>query len=509
MRAPRHAPLPVRADSPHAPWPLFGTEYSRRIEQAAQAELPPHTLMARAGLAVARLALAVAPHLRDVSILAGPGNNGGDGLLAAVHLQSAGRSVQVHLLGDPARLPPDAAWAVSQAQAAGVPIELGAVPDALPAGSLAIDALLGLGHRRSPDGQIAEAVKRLRQHPGPVLAVDLPTGLDADTGRCLADAPTLAVRADHTLSLLTLKPGLFTGQGRDLAGQVWFDDLDVSPEAPPEASLGLAPETVAALPRRHTQHKGSFGDVLVVGGAPGMTGAAWLAARAALAAGAGRVYVQPLDERAPLLDPAHPELMGRQAHAASQLPTDALTVVCGCGGGREVASALPEWLGRAPRLLLDADALNAIAGDSGLQTQLTRRAKRGQPTVLTPHPLEAARLLGCSSTEVQADRLAAARALAERLESTVALKGSGTVVVSPGLPIWINATGNAALATAGTGDVLAGWIAGVWTQGVTAWQATRAGVHHHGAAADHWHASGRRGPLTASRLIETMSTGVH
>lgn len=507
MKVHRHAPLPVRADSPEAPWPLFVTENSRRIETAAQAGLPPHALMARAGLAVARLALAVAPHLRDVSILAGPGNNGGDGLLAAVHLQSAGRSVRVHLLGDPARQPPDAAWALTQAQAAGVPIEQGGVPETLPAGSLAIDALLGLGHQRSPDGPIAEAVKRLRQHLGPVLAVDLPTGLDGDTGRCLAESPTLSVRADHTLSLLTLKPGLFTGHGRDLAGQVWFDDLEVPADALPDASLGLAPGSVAALNRHHAQHKGSFGDVLVVGGAAGMTGAAWLAARAALAAGAGRVYVQPLDEQAPLLDPAHPELMGRRAHAVSQLPADALTVICGCGGGREIASALPAWLGRAPRLLLDADALNAIAADPGLQTQLTHRALRGQATVLTPHPLEAARLLGCDSREVQADRLAAARALAERLGGTVALKGSGTVVVSPGLPAWINATGNASLATAGTGDVLAGWIAGVWAQGAPPWQATRVAVHSHGAAADRWQAIGRRGPLTASRLIETMSDG--
>jgi ADP-dependent NAD(P)H-hydrate dehydratase / NAD(P)H-hydrate epimerase len=503
----RRPPLPILAPSRAAAWPLFRAASSRRIEAQAQAALAPHALMARAGEAVARLGLAVAPHASAAWVLVGPGNNGGDGLEAAIHLQAAGRSVQVHLLADPARLPDDAAWALSRARAAGVPIEYGTLAPAASRDCLAIDALLGLGSGRAPEGILAQAVSALRQHEGPVLAVDLPTGLDGDTGRCLGASPETAVRADHTLSLLTLKPGLFTGQGRDLAGRIWFDDLGTTPGLPPEAWLGLPAGTEPALPRQHAQHKGSFGDVLVVGGAPGMLGAAWLAGRAALAAGAGRVYVQLLDEQADLLDPAHPELMGRRPDDARRLPPESLTVACGCGGGSPVASILPWWLGRAHRLVLDADALNAIASDAGLQTQLQRRALRGQSTLLTPHPLEAARLLGCSSQEIQSDRLAAAQTLAERLGCTVVLKGSGTVVAQAGQPAWINATGNASLATAGTGDVLAGWLAGCWAQGLTPWQAARHAVHRHGAAADRWVAEGRGGPLPASRLIEVMSGG--
>jgi hydroxyethylthiazole kinase-like uncharacterized protein yjeF len=502
----RRPPLPILAPSRAAAWPLFRAASSRRIEAQAQAALAPHALMARAGEAVARLGLAVAPHASAAWVLAGPGNNGGDGLEAAIHLQAAGRSVQVHLLADPARLPADAAWALSRVQAAGVPIEYGTLAPAVSRDSLAIDALLGLGSRRAPEGALAQAVLALRRHEGPVLAVDLPTGLDGDTGRCLGDSPETAVRADHTLSLLTLKPGLFTGQGRDLSGRVWFDDLGIAAGHSPEAWLGLAAETEEpALPRRHAQHKGSFGEVLVVGGATGMLGAAWLAGRAALAAGAGRVYVQLLDEQADLLDPVHPELMGRRPDAARRLPPESLTVACGCGGGFPVAAALPWWLGRAHRLVLDADALNAIAADASLQTQLQRRALRGQATILTPHPLEAARLLDCSSLEIQSDRLAAAQTLAERLGCTVVLKGSGTVVAQAGQPAWINATGNASLATAGTGDVLAGWLAGCWAQGLTPWQAARHAVHRHGAAADRWVAQGRGGPLPASRLIEVMN----
>jgi hydroxyethylthiazole kinase-like uncharacterized protein yjeF len=485
---------------------LYSTVQSRQIEAQAQASLPAHTLMARAGLAVARLGLAVAPHASSVRVFAGPGNNGGDGLEAAVHLQAAGRNVRIYLLADPTRLPEDAAWALSRAQAAGVPIEYGAPTSPGLPDSLAIDALLGLGGRRSPEGLLAQGVLALRQHPGPVLAVDLPTGLDGDTGQVLGASPDTAVHADHTLSLLTLKPGLFTGQGRDVAGRVWFDDLGVAPDSVAQAWLGLPDGGQPSPHRQHAQHKGSFGDVLVVGGALGMRGAAWLAGRAALAAGAGRVYVQLLEEEAQGFDPSHPELMARRSQDARRLPAESLTVACGCGGGQPVAAALPWWLGRAHRLVLDADALNAIAGDQGLQVLLQRRALRGLATVLTPHPLEAARLLGCRSQEVQADRLTAARTLAEQLGCTIVLKGSGSVVAEPGQPLWINLTGNAALATAGTGDVLTGWIAGLWAQGLTAWQAARQAVRDHGAAADRWSASGRRAPLIASRLIEQMAS---
>jgi hydroxyethylthiazole kinase-like uncharacterized protein yjeF len=276
------------------------------------------------------------------------------------------------------------------------------------------------------------------------------------------------------------------------------------------ARLLDADDARAALqPRRHASHKGSFGDLAVIGGAPGMAGAAWLAASAGLAAGAGRVYLSLLDHAAPAFDGQRPELMLRRAwwqEAPSLL--SASTVVCGCGGGADVTAALPPLLSHAGRLVLDADALNAVAGDSALATLLGARAARGRPTVLTPHPLEAARLLGSSVLDVQRDRLAAAAALAACHACVVVLKGSGTVVAGPGALPCINPTGNAMLATAGTGDVLAGWIGGSWaahSASITGLQAARAGVWLHGRAAD-VEAARRSGAATlrAADLIDAM-----
>jgi hydroxyethylthiazole kinase-like uncharacterized protein yjeF len=494
---------------PHATLALQGPQSSRRIEQIAQATLPPHSLMRRAGLGVARLALALAPHARIVWIAAGPGNNGGDGFEAAITLRQAGKAVHLTFAGDSARLPADARDALARAQSAGVAIADDSVP-ALGTQDLAIDALLGIGASRAPDGEIAVRIAQLSALACPLLAVDLPSGLNAFTGQPLGEG---CVRATHTLSLLSLKPGLFTGHGRDLAGEVWFDDLGVDAgAASPDAWLTGADEARAARARRqHAQHKGSFGDVSIVGGAPGMTGAALLAARAAHAAGAGRVFVSLLDPghagQDMALDAARPELMFRSAWWAS--PPDvvaATTVVCGCGGGEAVRGVLPRLLSVARRLVLDADALNAIAADSSLQTLLAARGARGHASVLTPHPLEAARLLGLPTADVQADRLRSAQALAERFGCVVLLKGSGSVIAAPGRAPHINPTGNASLATAGTGDVLAGWIGGLWAQDGSAERAFEiavASAYAHGAAAD---GAGVM-PLRASDLVECMLKG--
>ncbi len=493
MRAP-----PVRISPGTGPWPLHDSAASRQAEQSALRLHPPHTLMEAAGLAVARLASALAPHAARVQVWAGPGNNGGDGLVAARHLHVAGRSVEVRLLAQATTLPADAAEALAQARAAGVPIVQGT--DAGPS-DLLIDALLGLGTRRAPSGELATAIATINAARAPVLAVDLPSGLHPDTGMALGEQ---AVRATATLALLSLKPGCFTGHGRDHAGDVWFDALGVD-AGPPSAWLTGAP----AWPEPpHASHKGSRGDVVVVGGAPGMVGAAWLAARAALAAGAGRVYCSPLDDEASLLDAAQPALMGRRAWWTGEPAVLAsATVACGCGGGDAVREALPALLSGVPRLVLDADALNAIASDSVLQHLLQQRAARGRPTLLTPHPLEAARLLQCTAAEVQADRIAAAQELASRYACTALLKGSGTVLASPGERPRINATGNAALATAGSGDVLAGWAAGLWAQrpAESALEIATMAAWQHGRAADRWPAAARGAPLRAHDLVEVMA----
>jgi hydroxyethylthiazole kinase-like uncharacterized protein yjeF len=493
-----------RIDAPARTLPLYRVASTRTIEQQALAGLAPHALMQRAGSAVARLALALAPHARRAWVAAGPGNNGGDGIVAAMQLLGAGKEVIVTLLGDPQRLPDDAKDAWTRAQAAGVRFETDAVPE-MHAGDIAIDALLGIGASRAPDATMAGLIEALNALACDVLAVDLPSGLNVETGQPFG---AQAVIADHTLALLTLKPGLFTGAGRDHAGTVWLDDLQVdAAHAAPDAWLIGALD--AALPRRrHAQHKGSFGDVAVVGGAPSMSGAALLAARAALGAGAGRVFVNLLDAAAPALDPLRAELMFRAEWWKSDDATLArTTVVCGCGGGAALRHVLPRLLGSAGRLVLDADALNTIAADTQLQAQLVSRAARQRFTVLTPHPLEAARLLGQNAAQVQGDRLAAAQALAERFDAVVVLKGSGSVVAAPAARVpCINPTGSAALASAGTGDVLAGWLGGLWAQQASdgidvAMRVACGAVHAHGAAAD---ASGRRLMLAAD-LIDALA----
>lgn len=469
--------LPVTAGPS---WPLFGVAASRRIEQAAAAALPPHTLMERAGLAVARLALALAPHARTVWVACGPGNNGGDGLEAAVHLHAWGKRVVLTLAGDPDALPVDAANAWRKVRQAGLSISTSAPPE----WDLGIDALLGIGSSRPLSGAMAEAARQLNAAGRSVLSVDVPSGLSADCGT------GESVRAAHTLALLTLKPGLFTAQGRDAAGQVWFDDLGVAAAEVPVATLvGAPPENL----RRHASHKGSYGDVAVIGGAAGMAGAAVLAATAALHAGAGRVFLVPLAPFGPLVD-AQPELMVRDPDA---LPLEHMAVACGCGGGTAVASVLGRVLARSGPLVLDADALNAIASDTALQQALVQRSAAGKATVLTPHPLEAARLLGADTAAVQADRLHAAQELSNRYGCTMVLKGSGTVIAAPGALPAISPTGNARLATAGTGDVLAGMVAAALAAGGAPRDATLAAVYRHGLLADRWPA-GR--PLTAGAL---------
>lgn len=492
--------------APH-PRPLWDALTSRAIEQAALAQQAPFTLMERAGLSVAQLAQAIAPHARRAWVLCGPGNNGGDGLVAARHLAQRGLHVLVHWLGHPSDRSTDTLHAWQAAQQSTLQW---LTPDAIPsldAEDLVIDALLGLGQRERTE-RICSPLQQLLQHsytqPAHALAVDTPTGLNPDCGTWLAGyapPPTWQPSSRHTLSLLTLKPGLFTGHGRDACGTVWWDDLGCQhalQQSPPSAWLSAAP---CASPRPHNSHKGSFGDVLVIGGAPGMAGAAILAAHAALHHGAGRTLLHLL---------SHPDIS--QSIAADVMLPDAArtqaliphaTIVCGCGGGDAIGAWLPLALTQAPQLVLDADALNTMARDAVLQTALRARRQRGQATVLTPHPLEAARLLHCTTAEVQAQRLHAAQQLAEQLQCTILLKGSGSIIASPEETPHINPTGNARLAIGGTGDVLAGLIAARWHPDASAHTAATHGAWEHGAAADQWppHCA-----LTASGLAQAQAT---
>jgi ADP-dependent NAD(P)H-hydrate dehydratase / NAD(P)H-hydrate epimerase len=473
--------------SSQARWPLHSVAQTQALEHQAQAELPTYTLMQRAGLATAQLAIAIAPHARTIWIACGPGNNGGDGLEAAVHLQAWGKKPVVTWLGNEAKAPADTVQAWHHAKAAGVTF----VEQPPKEFDLVIDALLGIGAQRAPEGLMAQWLSAIQTSKSPLLCVDIPTGLLADTGEWIGatqpqHTPANTRTQRHTLSLLTLKPGLFTADGRDAAGQVWFNDLSVEPS--PTPATWLQQHGAEPTDRAHNSHKGIFGDVSVLGGASGMSGAAMLAGLAALHGGAGRVLLGLMDEAAHhAVTAAHPALMVRKP---VELNLTTSTAVCGCGGGDDIHALLHNVLSSSKKLVLDADALNAIAHDKSLQTLLKKRSARQKPTVLTPHPLEAARLLNCTAKDVQHNRLHAAQQLATTFQCVVVLKGSGSIIASPHHTTVINGSGNALLATAGTGDVLAGLMGAYIARHEDVFEAACQAVFAHGHVADAWPSAG-------------------
>ena len=455
----------------------------RSIETAAISGLEPHTLMQTAGMEVAALALACFPHASTYWIACGTGNNAGDGFTAARFLRQWGKNPVVTMLSNDRALPIDAEHALRLAIHAGVSVEENP-PQSF---DVCIDALYGIGKQKDFSPQCRDWIAAINHSGKPVLAVDVPTGLNSDTGAI----DSLCVKADLTLSLLTLKPGLFTAKGRDVSGDIWFNHLGVAHEVAPCAEINHARPI---LPRLHDTHKGNFGDVGVIGGAKGMSGAALLAANAALHGGAGRIFLALLDKVIPNF--ARPELMCREV---DQLPIEQLTVVAGCGGANDITLHLPAIIARSKKLVLDADALNAIARNPGLQQQLMSRSP--ETTALTPHPLEAARLLNTDTTTIQSDRLEYAQRLANQFQCTVVLKGSGTIIAAPGEIPRINATGDAKLATGGTGDVLAGLLGAYFTNAPSAFDASCAAVYRHGLVANQW-AEGRT--LTPLDLSERL-----
>ena len=552
----------------------------RRLEGRWLDETEPGELMACAGAAVARVAMAMWKNLpahAPVILLVGPGNNGGDALVAGRILRRAGLAVWAAGMPGLDTTPPEAedaraAWEAWRADGQVIhgfeqvadwlwpdgdapddeqDDDDGDVPPAEPA--LIIDGLFGIGLVRPLAGRVAELVSLVNRARVPVLAIDVPSGLDADRGAPVGDAEAPVMQARQTVTMIADKPGLHTGAGLRHAGSVWvaplsdlpleaeldvleaadgpadagewrgvpteaeaetdpdddhnFDDSgrdDADADAPCPADedgsphdlpgvLLTAPLAAALLPARaRDAHKGNGGDVLVVGGRLGMAGAARLAAQGAAGAGAGRVWIAVEEEDCPQdapgkarqpVDPLHPEIMRFVWDADAALPGAAPVLVVGCGLGQDETAQ--QWLehalaSQAP-LVIDADALGLLA-----------EAPAAPCSILTPHPLEAARLLGVSVADVQVDRLACARALAARFEAVAVLKGAGTVVAAPDGRLAINTSGHPVLATAGTGDVLAGTIAallaGLLRAGCppdeAAWQAACAGVWLHGHAGE-------------------------
>lgn len=480
------------------PAPILTPAAIRAVEESAADRSP--TLMERAGRAIADAAHKLAADTgAPILVVAGPGNNGGDAWVAAEHLRAGFSRVTVLDVAGTRPKAPEARAAQSRFVANG-----GVVAREWPAlqPALVVDGLLGIGLTRDVDADAAATIERINACRAPVLSIDIPSGLDAQTGRVRGSA----VNATRTLTFIAHKPGLLTADGPDHCGAIECDDLGTrdSVLAGAHGAL-LTPDDVRGwlAPRKRSAHKGNHGTLGVIGGNRGMTGAALLAARAALLCGAGKVRVGLLSPDGPALDMVHPELMLGAVDDA--MKADA--IVAGPGAGQSPSatsvsmferSVLPALLAAAKPLVLDADALNALSYNDGLRDALATRAAA---TILTPHPAEAARLLGVQTAQVQGDRLDAALELAQRLNVHVVLKGAGSVCAFPDGRWSINGTGNPGLASAGTGDVLAGMIGALLCQGLSAEHALQYGVCLHGAAADCLVARGV-GPvgLTASEV---------
>jgi hydroxyethylthiazole kinase-like uncharacterized protein yjeF len=456
--------------------------------------------MERAGLAAAERARTLCGDTaKAILVVAGPGNNGGDAFEVAVHLKRWFFRVAVVFAGERDRLPGDARRALGKWEDAGGTL-LDAVPEPARFG-LVVDGLFGIGLKRPLEGRHRTLVERLNALRVPILSLDAPSGIDADTGAVMG----CAVRATRTLTFIAYKPGLLTLDGPDHCGELEVDTLGLEPPAllEPEGALLDADILAAAVaPRPRNFHKGRAGTVGVLGGASGMVGAAVIAGRAALRCGAGRALLGLLTPRPPYVDYAHPELMLRKPTALlEEGVVDVLVAGPGMGKADSSAKLLRAALAAPLPLILDADALNLIGASPALAAAT---AKRAAATLMTPHPAEAARLLGESTRAVQSDRVAAARAIAERYRSVALLKGNGSVIAEPGGRYWVNPTGNPGMASAGMGDALAGIVAALCAQGAAPRDALLAGAWLHGAAADALVAAGS-GPvgITASEVIDS------
>lgn len=477
---------------------LYQSPSLRQIESRHAHE----ALMQRAGAAAADWAVCLAGERNHpVLILVGPGNNGGDAFEVARLLRQRFFDVRVIFAGDAGKLPTDAA-AARQAFSAAGGVTTTSIPDDV-RWSLIIDGLFGIGLTRAPEGCYAQWIStanRLAERDNcPLLALDCPSGLNADTGTSFAPC----IQASHTITFIAGKPGLLTADGPDCSGEIRVADLALNPadELEPDGHIVTLADFSARLkPRRNNTHKGSFGSAGILGGGKTMVGAAFLAGRAALKLGAGRVYLGLLDADAPTVDLLQPELMMRRADTLLQADIQALACGPGLGRSSEALRLLEQSLKAPVQLVLDADALNMLAEDGRLEGNLYNRVG---PAIMTPHPAEAARLLGCSVRDIQTDRIKAAGELASRYRCHVALKGCGTVIATVNRKIWLNSTGNPGMATAGMGDVLSGLIVALLAQNWPPEMALLAGVHLHGAAADRLVANGV-GPvgLTAGEVID-------
>lgn len=481
---------------PHA---LFTAQQVRELDRRAIASgILGMELMTRAGRAAFALLQRRWADNSPVEVFCGGGNNGGDGYVVAALAAEAGMPVRVWSLSD--KLKGDALTARQWAEQRGVAIAhwQGQSPAV---GSVVVDALLGTGISGAVREEYAQAIAAINASAAPVLAIDIPSGLSSDSGVLLGEA----VQAAATISFIGLKCGLFTGSAADCVGELVFDDLQVPAEIltslPATARRVDQRDSAQALPpRARTAHKGHFGHVLVVGGESGMAGAALLSASAAARCGAGLVSCATRADHVAGLLAARPELMVHGVDGGQDLPpllqrASVVAVGPGLGQAEWGRALLAAVLASPLPVVVDADALNLVA--SG---QVTLGADRGV-RVITPHPGEAARLLGYSVAEVQSDRFAAARTLNQRFGAVVLLKGAGTVVCD-GEGTWVIGGGNPGMASGGMGDVLTGVIAALLAQHLSPAAAAYVGAAVHNGAADRAARDGQRGTLAGDVVAQ-------
>jgi hydroxyethylthiazole kinase-like uncharacterized protein yjeF len=465
------------------PEALYSAAQTRQLDQIAIGHhgIAGYTLMQRAGEAAFQVLRRHWPRARRIALVCGPGNNGGDGYVVARLAQAAGLQVQVLVLGDPARLRGDARTARDAARDAGVTMH-GFEAAHLHDSEVIVDALFGTGLERNVENEWRGAVETMNAAVDtPVLAIDIPSGLHADAGRVLG----VAVRAQVTVTFIGLKTGLLTGHGRDYTGELVFNDLGVPAEV--YAQVDAVARRLSAhaltglLPRRQRSlHKGQAGHVGVIGGSEGMAGAACLAGEAAVRAGAGLTTLLTHPAHATHLQLTRPELLTQSVADATALRSawgraTVLAIGPGLGQSRWARALLAAALDNPLPKVIDADGLNLIASEP----------IRRQDWILTPHPGEAARLLGIGIAQVQAQRFEALQALLERYGGVCVLKGSGTLVgQSAGPDIWLCDAGNPGMASGGMGDVLTGMIAALLAQGLAPFHAARLAVWVHACAAD-------------------------
>jgi NAD(P)H-hydrate epimerase len=501
------------------PVSLYSAAQVRALDAYAIRErhVPGYTLMKRAGEAALRHLRTRWPTCHRIVVVCGGGNNGGDGYVLARFAQAAGLTVSVLAAASPERLQGDARQAYADFAASGgrvLPFERGALRE----GEVIVDAILGTGLSQRVRKETAEVIAALNAATRPIFALDVPSGLDSDTG----EPHGAAVRADCTVTFVGLKTGLFVGDGPEHAGAVYFDDLEIAAPADrrefaPRLERIVEAEIAAALPpRARAAHKGDFGRVLIVGGGPGMPGAVRLAGESALRVGAGLVTVAVAPENVAGIVAGRPELICLPLNGAGGLSeaierADVIAVGPGLGRSDWAVSALDVVL-RAPQpLVVDADALNLIA-ERRVSDTAKRRAQdqdRGGAWILTPHPGEAARLLGVSTRDIQHDRLKALEALVERYGGTVVLKGAGTLVGSKGRIPGLCERGNPGMATAGMGDVLTGATAGVLAQCGDPWRAARVAVLVHAMSGDVAARGGGERGLLAGDVARELRTCVN